>query len=59
MQPAGRLADDLLQARLHIHVDVLQRRLEGELAVLDLLQDLVQAALDRRTVLGPQDALAR
>ena len=36
VQPPGGLADDLLEARLDIRVDVLERRLEGEIAGLDL-----------------------
>ena len=36
MQPAGRLADQLLQPRLDIHVDVLERAREREVAGGDL-----------------------
>ena len=36
VQAACGLADDLLQAGLHVHVDVLQVGAEGELARLDL-----------------------
>jgi hypothetical protein len=32
VKPPGRFADDLLQARLHVHVDVLQRRGKREIA---------------------------
>ena len=35
MQPAGRLADQLGQPALHVHVDVFERPLERELAGLD------------------------
>ena len=36
VEALGGLADQLGQARLHVHVDVLQRRGEGEALVLDL-----------------------
>ena len=35
MQPACRLADQLGQAAFHVHMDVFERALEGELAGLD------------------------
>jgi hypothetical protein len=36
VKPPGGFADDLLQARLHVHVDVLQRGGKREIAALDL-----------------------
>jgi hypothetical protein len=36
VKPPGRFADNLLQARLHVHVDVLQRGGKREIAALDL-----------------------
>ncbi len=36
VQPPGGRADQLGEPALHVHVDVLQRALEGELAGLDL-----------------------
>ena len=36
VEPAGRLADDLLQPRLDIHVNVLERARKGELTGGDL-----------------------
>ena len=51
MQAAGGLAHQLGQARLDVHVDVLQGALELETAVLDLGQDVVQAADDGIAVL--------
>jgi hypothetical protein len=41
MQASRRLADQLRQAALHVHVDILERGLEGEAAVLDFSQDRV------------------
>ena len=35
MQPASRIADQLGQAALHVHMDVFEGPLEGELAGLD------------------------
>src|SRR5262245_35506092 len=58
MKAPGGLADDFLEARLHIHVDVLQGRLERELSFLDLPLDLVQAAGDGGAVGFADDALA-
>jgi hypothetical protein len=55
-RPGGR-ADQLGQAGLHVHVDVLQRDLELEPAGLDLGQDGVEAADDRLDVGGRDDAL--
>ena len=36
MQPSRRLADQFRQAAFHVHMDVFERALEGELARLDL-----------------------
>ncbi len=41
MQAPGRLADELGKARLDVHMDVLERRLEGELAAFDLSRNRV------------------
>ena len=41
VQAPGRLADQLRQARLDVHVDVLERRLEGELTAFDLSRNRV------------------
>ena len=41
VQAAGGLADQHLEARLDVHVDVLERRLEDEVAGLDFSQDRV------------------
>ena len=35
VKPPGRLADDLLQPRLHVHVDVLERARKGEFPPCD------------------------
>ena len=36
MQPAGRRPDQLGEPALHVHVDVLERAIEAELAALHL-----------------------
>jgi hypothetical protein len=36
VQPSGRRPDQLGEAALHVHVDVLERTLELEFAALDL-----------------------
>ena len=46
VQPAGRFADDLLEARFHIHVDVFQRLGKLEFSIPDLGKDLVQPVGD-------------
>ena len=55
MQPARRLADQLGQPRLDIHVNVLMRFAEGEASVADLGLDRVQPAQNGLGVLGPQN----
>ncbi len=57
MQPAGRVADQLGEPRLDVEMDILERGLEFEAARLDLLEDVVQARLDGRAVLGGDQAL--
>ena len=59
MELAAGLADQIGQARLDVHVDVLERRLKGESAALDLPEDLIQALEDGIAVLAGDDALAR
>ena len=56
---ATGLADQIGQARLDVHVDVLERRLKGESAALDLPEDLIQALEDGIAVLAGDDPLAR
>jgi hypothetical protein len=51
--------DDLDQAPLDRHVDVLVLERDGEGVVLDLAADLLEAALDLREVLGADDLAAR
>jgi hypothetical protein len=58
VQAAGGLAGDLLEPRLDIGMDILERRLERERPGLDLLQDAVEAGLDGRAVGLTDDALA-
>ena len=57
MQPPGGIADQILQPRFHVHVDVFQRDLELELALVDLLADALQAVGDGGAVGVGQDAL--
>ncbi len=56
MQPARRLADDLLEARLDVHMDVFERAREFERPALDFARDLIQTPGDRRYVVLGQDA---
>ena len=56
MQPPRRLADQLTQPGLHVHVDVLELLPVGEGPGLDLGLDGVQAPEDRRLVIGGDDA---
>ena len=56
VQPLAGIADEFGQALLDVQVHVLQRQLPGELAALDLAADLCHAALDRREIVGRQDA---
>ena len=58
VQAAGVGADQFGQPRLDIHMDVLQLAGEGELAVLDLLQDHRQASGDPLLVGLGNDALS-
>ena len=58
VQPAGGLADLLVEARLHVHVDVLQLFPPGEGAILHLLQDALETRVDELRVLLRDDALA-
>ena len=58
MQTAGGLADLLVEARLHVHVDVLQLFPPGEGAILHLLQDALETRADELRVLLRDDALA-
>jgi hypothetical protein len=57
VQPPGRLADQLLEAALDIHVHVFQRARELEAAALDLGQHLVQAGINLLGVVLGDDAL--
>ena len=41
MQPPGRIADELGQARLDVHVDVFERARKREGACLDFARDAV------------------
>ena len=59
VQAAGRLADQLLEAALDVHVHVLERAREHELAGLDLLQHPVEAGPDLAGVVPGDDALGR
>ena len=56
VQSAGHRPDPLGQRRLHIHVNVLQRRLEHQPARCDVLGDLIEPGDDRRGVVPGQDA---
>ena len=58
VQPPRRLADDLDEAALHVHVDVFQRRIERALAGGDLLGHLVEPVDDGLGV-GRRDQLRR
>src|SRR5690606_24300410 len=58
VQPLGRLADQLGKARLHVHVDVLQRRVLHQLARLDLGGNLIETGLNGGVVLRREDALS-
>ena len=57
MQPAGGVADQLLQPRFHVHVDVFQRGLELELALVDLRADAREAVGDGLAIRLRQNAL--
>ena len=57
VQPRGRLADQLLEAALDVHVHVFQRAREGELALLDLGEHAVEARRDLARVVLGDDAL--
>ena len=57
VQPPGGITDQLLQPRFHVHVDVLERGLELELALVDLLADARQAVGDGVAVRLRQNAL--
>ena len=50
MQAPGGPADQGLQARLDIHVNVLERAVEGKVSRLDLRLDPVEPLQDRRRV---------
>ena len=54
--PRGR-ADDLGEAALHRHVDVLELALVDEGPTLDLVADALEPRLDRGHILGRKDAL--
>ncbi len=56
VQPLAGLADTLGQPRLDVHVNVLERLLEGELAALDLRRDAFQPGADGSFVLGGDQA---
>ena len=58
MEPPGRRADLLGQARLDVAVDVLKFVSPGEAAALQLVPDLPQATHDRARVGAGDDALA-
>ena len=58
VQAPGRLADDLLEARFHVHVDVLEIDAELQLAAVDLAADLVETGLNALVVGARDDALA-
>ena len=58
MQPAGRLADQLLEPALDVHVHVLERARERERAGLDLGQHPVEAGADLAGVVLGDDALS-
>ena len=57
VQPSGGLADQLGEARFHVHVDVFQRARKFEAALRDFRRDKVQARDDLRGVLARNDAL--
>jgi hypothetical protein len=57
VQPPGGVADQLLQALLHVHVDVFERDLELELSLIDLRADALQAVGDGIAVRLRQNAL--
>ena len=59
MQPPGRLADQLLEPALDVHVHVLERAREHEPPGLDLLEHLVEAGVYLLEVLLGDDALGR
>src|SRR3546814_14628550 len=46
VQAPGGLADQRLEAAFHMHVDVFQRRVDGDLAFRELLEDLLEALID-------------
>ena len=56
---AGERADLLCEAGLDVHVDVFELRLEDECAVLELVEDLVEAPFDLAGFGGGDDVLAR
>src|SRR5262245_53125114 len=58
MEAPGGFADDFLEARLHIHVNVLQGRLDRTLSFLALPLDLIQAVGDGGAVGFANYALA-
>ena len=59
VQPPGRLADQLLEPALHVHVHVLERARELEAASHDLLQHLVETGVDLPGVVLGDDTLRR
>ena len=48
VEPAGGIADQLLQPMLDMHVDVFERRILVQLARFDLRRDLQQPLVDCR-----------
>ena len=58
MQPSRCRADELVQSALYIHVQVFERSVPRELAVLDFPLDQLQAFDDCCCVLFANDALA-
>jgi hypothetical protein len=56
VQAARNRPDALAQPRLHVHVDVLEARIELERSGLDLAQQLLQAGCDRVRVGGRDHA---
>ena len=57
MQAPGGIADECAQARLDIHMDVLEAALEFERAAFEFALDTVEAGVDRVAILSCQDAL--
>jgi hypothetical protein len=57
MESTGDRPDDLAQAPLDAGVDVLIGNGKGEIAVIDLREDLPESALECRGVLGADDPL--